>query len=255
MCRWAAYIGEPIFISDIISAPAHSLIDQSRSAEKGKTELNADGFGLAWNGERETPAVFKDIQPAWSNANLSSLVDHLRAPLFLSHVRASTGSGVSRSNCHPFSVGSWSFMHNGLIGGYEDLRKQSDMLIADELYQYRLGTTDSEAMFLIALSRGLKADPAAALRETLKQFKGLKKGESHFRISIAMSDGERIFTFRYASDDLAPTIFYRRAEHSNGWSIVSEPYDQDVSGWTTLPNNSFSVFSRNAPPWQQAFMP
>ena len=41
---------------------------------------------------------------------------------------------------------------------YEDLRKQSDMLIADELYQYRLGTTDSEAMFLIALSRGLKAD-------------------------------------------------------------------------------------------------
>lgn len=146
-------------------------------------------------------------------------------------------------------------MHNGLIGGYEDLRKQSDMLIADELYQYRLGTTDSEAMFLIALSRGLKADPAAALRETLKQFKGLKKGESHFRISIAMSDGERIFTFRYASDDLAPTIFYRRAEHSNGWSIVSEPYDQDVSGWTTLPNNSFCVFSRNAPPWQQAFMP
>ena len=38
-----------------------------------------------------------------------------------------------------------------------------------------------------------------------------------------MSDGERIFTFRYASDDLAPTIFYRRAEHSNGWSIVSNP--------------------------------
>ena len=71
-------------------------------------------------------------------------------------------------------------MHNGLIGGYDDLRKQSDILIADELYQYKLGTTDSEAMFLIALSRGLKADPAAALRETLKQFKGLKKAKVIF---------------------------------------------------------------------------
>ena len=47
MSRWAAYIGTPIFLSEIISDPDHSLIVQSRQAEQCKTSTNADGFGIA----------------------------------------------------------------------------------------------------------------------------------------------------------------------------------------------------------------
>ena len=48
MCRWAAYVGQPVFLSEIIADPVHSLIDQSRKAEECKTNLNTDGFGVAW---------------------------------------------------------------------------------------------------------------------------------------------------------------------------------------------------------------
>ncbi|MGO4839332.1 class II glutamine amidotransferase, partial [Rhizobiaceae sp. 2RAB30] len=29
MCRWAAYLGEQVFLEDIVTAPCHSLIAQS----------------------------------------------------------------------------------------------------------------------------------------------------------------------------------------------------------------------------------
>ena len=248
MCRWAAYIGAPIFMSDILSAPAHSLVDQSRSAEKGKTELNADGFGVAWYGIKPSPAVFKDVQPAWSNENLKSLVENVQTALFLSHVRASTGSGVSRSNCHPFVVENWSFMHNGLIGDYNLFRQKSDMMIQSDLYHYRQGSTDSEAFFLISMGFGLALNPIAAVHKTIEVFRGMCEEGIHLRLSIAMSDGQHIFTVRYASDHQPPTIFFRPIAFGTGWSIVSEPFGEDHSDWSMVPNNSFCTFSSQSAP-------
>ena len=73
MCRWAAWVGAPIFLEDIVSRPGHSLIHQSRAASECKTAINADGFGLAWYGERAEPGLFRDVYPAWSDPNLRSL--------------------------------------------------------------------------------------------------------------------------------------------------------------------------------------
>ena len=50
MCRWAAYIGAPVFLDEIVSKPEHSLIAQSINAHECKTPTNADGFGIAWYG-------------------------------------------------------------------------------------------------------------------------------------------------------------------------------------------------------------
>jgi predicted glutamine amidotransferase len=49
-------------------------------------------------------------------------------------VRASTGGATSRTNCHPFVAGRWSFMHNGQIGGFERLRCRLESEISDDLY-------------------------------------------------------------------------------------------------------------------------
>jgi glutamine amidotransferase len=35
MCRWAAYIGQPCFLEDVVTRPDHSLIQQRMSREKG----------------------------------------------------------------------------------------------------------------------------------------------------------------------------------------------------------------------------
>ncbi|MGB1359805.1 MAG: class II glutamine amidotransferase [Paracoccaceae bacterium] len=248
MCRWAAYIGKPLYLSDILIAPEHSLIDQSSCANKGKARLNADGFGLAWYSQKKEPGVFKDILPAWSNINLASLADHIRSRLFLAHIRASTGTEVSRTNCHPFIVGRWSFIHNGLIGGFERQRKLADMAIPGPLYHHRKGTTDSEAFFLIALSLGLETDPHGAMLKTIQCFKDLTTDRSHMRLSIAMSDGYRLYAVRYSTELSAPSLFYKMHQSKDGYSVASEPYDTDFEAWNVVSNNSFCTFhAKDAP--------
>src|SRR3990170_116939 len=73
MCRWIAYLGEPIFLEDFVTAPAQSLVVQSRSSREAKNAVNGDGFGLGWYGERQVPGIFRDVRPAWSDENLLSL--------------------------------------------------------------------------------------------------------------------------------------------------------------------------------------
>ena len=244
MCRWAGYIGSPIHLSDILSAPEHSLIEQSRAPDEGKARLNGDGFGIAWYDKRAEPGLYKDVHPAWSDVNLRSLANQVQSHLFLAHVRASTGTAIRRNNSHPFVVDNWSFMHNGLVGGFEKVRKKADMLIPDALYKHRKGATDSEAFFLNALGQGLEYDPKRAIAETVKVFEQLSPITPHLRLSIAFSDGKKLYAVRYASDSWAPSIYYRRYKQNDSWAIVSEPFDENHNGWTRMESNSFCIFDK-----------
>lgn len=245
MCRWAAHIGARAFLSDLVSAPSHSLIAQSREAAECKTALNGDGFGIAWYDARPEPGLYRDISPAWSDPNLRSLAQQVQARIALAHVRASTGSATSRNNCHPFVVGRWSFMHNGQVGGFERLRKRADMAIAEDLYGYRKGASDSEALFLIALGMGLQNAPRHALAQAAAQLQRASEGlgcTPALRLTAAMSDGEKLFAVRYASDAFAPSLYYRRAAGGQGWQVTSEPLDT-APGWTCVPAGSFCTFT------------
>src|SRR6476469_6201911 len=101
MCRWLAYSGSPILLDDLLYKPAHSLIDQSLHSKLGVETTNGDGFGVGWYTDRN-PGIFHGVGPAWNNRNLHNLAAHIRAPIFLAHIRASTGTPVQESNCHPF---------------------------------------------------------------------------------------------------------------------------------------------------------
>ena len=245
MCRWAAWSGAPIFLSEILSAPEHSLIQQSREASKCKTAINADGFGVAWYDHCAEPGLYRDVHPAWSDPNLRSIARQVRSPLFLAHVRASTGTATSRNNCHPFTRGRWSFMHNGQIGGFENFRRSAEQLIPDDLYRSRLGATDSETLFLLACGLGLDADPQQALEQavqTLEQMSRTRGEGPYMRCAAAFSDGETLYAVRYASDALAPSLYYQWMEVWQGWAVVSEPYDKTLAGWTEVPKGSFCKF-------------
>lgn len=245
MCRWAAYSGAPIFLEEIISRPGHSLIAQSHAATQGHTAINADGFGVAWYGAKPEPGLFRDVLPAWSDPNLKSLTAQVQSHLFLAHVRASTGTATSRNNCHPFVHGKWSFMHNGQIGGYGDFRRDADMLIPEALYAHRRGATDSEALFLVALAEGLDDDPRGALERASARFIRLsrEKGQGpHLRMTAALSDGERLYAVRYATDDAAPSLWHRWSESRGGRAVVSEPLEAEEHGWEEVPSYSFCTF-------------
>jgi predicted glutamine amidotransferase len=110
------------------------------------------------------------VRPAWSDENLLSLARQIKSGLFFAHVRASTGTATTRANCHPFAHGSWMFMHNGKIGGWDNLRRQIEMAIPDHLFRHRQGTTDSEALFLLLLANGLEEDPKRACGKTAARY-------------------------------------------------------------------------------------
>ena len=239
MCRWAAYLGEPIYLEHIVSSQTHSLIEQSHHATEAKTSTNGDGFGVAWYGERPEPGLFRDILPAWSDCNLKSLARQIRSGLFLAHVRAATGGGTRRDNCHPFVHGRWSFMHNGQVSGFERLRRPLEALLDDRLYAARVGTTDSELLFLLALHFGLERQPVAAIETMLRhvEAEALRLGfETVIRFTAAFSDGESLYAVRYASDRKAPTLY--SAPLGRGRCLVSEPLNDDRDAWVAIPDGS-----------------
>ncbi|MDO5621947.1 MAG: class II glutamine amidotransferase [Paracoccus sp. (in: a-proteobacteria)] len=245
MCRWAAYIGVPIFLEDIVSKPGHSLVRQSIGARRCHTPVNADGFGVAWYAHRPEPGLYRDVMPAWSDPNLRSLTESVKSGLFMAHVRASTGTATSRNNCHPFTFGRWSFMHNGQFGGFHHWRRHAEMLIPDDLYEHRKGATDSEAFFLAAVADGLDHDPQGAMARTAARFEGLARARGelpYVRLTAAFSDGQRLYAIRYASDDAAPTLFHRWSDSRGGRAVVSEPLEQDEADWSEIPAGSFCVF-------------
>ena len=246
MCRWAAYIGEEVFLEDIVTAPCHSLIAQSHCAQEAKSPTNGDGFGLAWYGERPEPGLYRDILPAWSDPNLKSLCRQIKSGLFLAHVRASTGGATSRSNCHPFISGRWSFMHNGQISGFEKIRRRLEASIGDALFDQRQGTTDSELFFLLMLEEGLDADPQGAVARATRRVVAAAHSagiDPQLKLTAAFSDGESLFAVRYATDAYAPTLY--TSDHRSGRCIVSEPFDREGQSWQAVPPSSFVTMTRD----------
>lgn len=249
MCRWVAYIGDAIFLETLVSLPRQSLIAQSHHAREARTNVNADGFGLGWYGERAKPGIFRDIRPAWSDDNLQSIAHQIRSRLFFAHVRASTGTSSTRANCHPFAVGSWLFMHNGQIGGYAAIKRQLEYEIPDGLYAHRHGTTDSEVLFLLMLANGLDQDPTGAVWRTLSLIEHhLHKAriEEPLRVTAAFTKGDRVHAVRYASDGAPLTLYTRPMTDREGTLIVSEPLDDVLEDWTAVPPQHLVTATANA---------
>ncbi len=248
MCRWAAYSGDPLYLEELVSSPAHSLIEQSHCATRAKTATNGDGFGIAWYGDRTEPGRYRDILPAWSDCNLKSLARQIRSPLFLAHVRASTGGGTRRDNCHPFVHGDWSFMHNGQIADFDRLRRPMEAMLDDHLFHARAGTTDSELLFLLALQFGLMENPTHAMAETISFVEGLAEhmtGSALVRFTAAFSDGKSLYAIRYATDRKAPTLYAAPLGQGSGYCIVSEPLNDDVDAWTEIPDGSVVIVGKS----------
>jgi predicted glutamine amidotransferase len=241
MCRWVAYAGASVYMKDILFDHENSLVGQSVHARQSAVTTNGDGFGVAWYGDHYAPGLFRDILPAWNDENLRSLAQQIRSSLFFAHVRASTGTGISRANCHPFVYENWCFMHNGRIGDWPLLRRDVEHMIDPALFGHRLGTTDSEAIFLIALSHGLMRDPERAMRRTLRDILRLQAKHASaepLRFSAALTDGSAIHAFRFSSDHQSPSVVYgtRRGGADDGLVdiIASEPYDDPAMRWAAV---------------------
>ncbi|CCD84869.1 Putative Glutamine amidotransferase, class-II [Bradyrhizobium sp. ORS 285] len=247
MCRWIAYRGETTAFEHYVTEPEHSLVTQSIRALESTAGTNGDGFGLGWYGDHPEPGLYRETRPAWSDENLRYLCRHLYSHLFFAHVRAATGTAVTRQNCHPFACGRWLFMHNGFVGSWNRLRRKVEALIPDALYPSRLGTTDSEAVFLAIVGAGIDQDPIGATRRVLRLLSELVNEDGlreHLRFTSALSNGHDLYAFRFAANDRANSLYYR--EDGDQVIAVSEPYDKEPD-WIEVPPDHVLVARASRP--------
>ncbi len=156
MCRLAFYLGPKIAVSSLVTEPEHSIIHQSYHARGRSEPLNGDGFGVAWYQPevQQQAAIFKEVQPAWSSINLQSLAPFAHSECILAHIRAAaSGLAVGQLNCHPFSYGQYSFMHNGGVAGFLQTRRTLLSTLSDQAFQIIAGSTDSEVVFAMMMDR------------------------------------------------------------------------------------------------------
>jgi predicted glutamine amidotransferase len=209
MCRWLGYFGSPIMPKELIYDPEHSLIQQSRRAAPHMTGVHGDGFGLGWYGPSDRPALYRSATPAWGDENLRELTAAIESPLFLAHVRATTGTPVQQTNCHPFRYGRWIFVHNGYIADFPRLRRDLLFAVRPDLFANIGGSTDSELMFHLALTFGLENDPIGGLERMAGHIEalGAARGVAEpLQMTIGLSDGERLYAVRYASGPIVNTL-------------------------------------------------
>src|SRR3954467_10111621 len=210
MCRWMAWLGQPVLIKELLFDSPHGIVDQSLHARMGAEPTNGDGFGMGWYGMGQGPALYHSTTPAWADENLRELAAHVESPLFFAHVRAAIGSPVQQTNWPPFRHGNWLFVHNGYLGGFHAARRELVLAIDPELFADMRGSTDTEVVFNLALTFGLEADPIGALERTVGFIEELaaEKGiEDPVQATFGVSDGETLWAVRYASAGNARSLY------------------------------------------------
>jgi predicted glutamine amidotransferase len=261
MCRWLAYSGSPILLEELLYKPEHSLIDQSLHARLGVETTNGDGFGVGWyDANAHAPAIFRSVEPAWNDRNLREVAGHVESPLFLAHIRASTGTPVQQTNCHPFRYGRWLWVHNGLVRDFPRVKRELALAVDESLYTSIEGSTDSELLFFLALTLGLEDDPPGAVERMagLVEEAGRRHSVEHpLQMTIATTDGESVWAFRYSSERRSRSLYYstemrtvremyperpRLQEVSDETRIiVSEPIVDLPGAWNEVPESSYGL--------------
>jgi predicted glutamine amidotransferase len=260
MCRWLAYSGSPVLLERLLYEPKHSLIDQSLHSRLGAETTNGDGFGIGWYGVGNRPGLFHSIEPAWNDRNLRELAAHVESPLVFAHIRAATATPVQLTNCHPFRHGRWLWMHNGVIYDLPKVKRDLVLAIDPDLYPEIQGSTDSEIFFYLALTLGLEDDPPKAVQDAVGfiEATGRRHGVEHpIQMTVATTNGESIWAFRYASAGRARSLFFSTELNTlrmlypdderfkdldeEARLVVSEPLGSLVGAWNEVPESSWGV--------------
>lgn len=266
MCRFALYLGEEITLGSLVTEPSYSILHQSFHSHHREEPLNGDGYGIAWYLDgAAVPAILKEVHPAWNSLNLRNVARVVRSRAVLAHVRAaSPGLAVTQLNCHPFSSGRLSFMHNGHVGGFLKLKQRLVGELAEATYLAIEGSSDSEHLFALikeAWAEAAEADPLdrleAALRRGVERIEELRAelaADQPSLLNLALCDGERAVVSRYVSHDAvtANSLYVHSGSRyvcregvcrmldprggSGAVIVASEPLSED-DGWDEVPEN------------------
>jgi predicted glutamine amidotransferase len=182
---------------------------------------------------------------------------------FFAHIRASSGTAVEQTNCHPFRHGRWLWMHNGLIERFAEVKRDLVLAVEPALYPEIEGQTDSEVLFFLALTMGLEDDPRGAVERAvgLVEVVGRRHGvEYPIQMTVATTDGHGLWAFRYSSRGSSRSLFFTTDVKTlrtmyperkllekfsdDARLIVSEPLGSIPGVWNEVPESSCGVVGR-----------
>lgn len=271
-------------LSDLLTRPAHSIINQSfdsRLRLDMRNPINGDGFGVGYYPESHKPCVFKAITPAWNNVNLNSLSNCTESELVFGHVRASTQGVLAETNCHPFLYGRILFMHNGGVSAFGKIKKKLVNHIEDKFFLFIQGSTDSECCYALFLDTLYKMgyDPddqnlvfgEKVLRDALLTTISLLREwqtavtQEPSLLNFAVTDGESVIVSRYITSrtDEAASLHFstgsRFFEYEPGLFkmerlnrsqdvifVASEPLTFERGDWTCVPTNTIISITKKS---------
>jgi glutamine amidotransferase len=164
---------------------------------------------------------------------------------------------VQNTNCHPFTFENWLFQHNGSVPEFSKLKRQLMFDVDPGLFTDIEGSSDSETLFFLALTFGLRDDPLAALARTMGcvEHARIHAGiEEPIFFSACTTDGERLWSVRYSSNNESRTEYLSRHIHAlhdidgtyeplpeGAVIVLSEPLDELSEHWEAVPESSALV--------------
>jgi glutamine amidotransferase len=161
--------------------------------------------------------------------------------------------------CRPLLPARWLFMHNGAIAGFSSIKRDLAFAVDPSLYPHIQGTTDSEVLFHLALTLGLREDPIAAMAKAIQK---VESGHEHgvtfpMQGTVAVSDGMTLWAFRDSSQHQTRTLFhsadiatlqqmYPEAERLRTFAkrahvVVSEPLNDLPGAFIEVPESTVAV--------------
>lgn len=255
MCRLAAYLGPEIILQEFLLDPDHSLYKQSWAPQELRyAKLNADGFGFGWYTENESPAIYRNPLPIWSDTNLSDIARSLSADIWLAMVRSATdGFANGAVNTQPFHHDDILFMHNGFVENFShSLRGQIRDMISTEIEAGIQGNTDSEYLFAL-IRQTLTDEPDSPIEDTLRdclyQIDEWLEGQKAL-LNFVLTDGVRIYASRHALNDLCPSLYYTTDDEHfpEGAQVLASERLTDDEFWQPVPEHHLLILDPEQPP-------
>lgn len=259
MCRVVAYLGAPLLLDVLLYRSESALVRQAYDPSM-LTFMNLAGFGFAaWDStshDPEVPFLYKDTMLPMYDRNLMQVSRKLKSECLVAHVRGENYFGgttprIGRANLHPFQYEGSSVVlaHNGGLDRFAEMRYDLLPHLAPGVAERIEGTTDSEWVYALLLSRLAERDGgerpwdapgpdalAEALEETLRIIRGVREEKG---ISVAsganlfVSDGRSLVVTRFTFDfgRYEGRISDRQLDYHSLWLTAGRSYGLHDGEW------------------------
>ncbi|MDP2498064.1 MAG: class II glutamine amidotransferase [Candidatus Palauibacterales bacterium] len=160
MCRLYGFRAtHPTRVQCELIEAQNSLMRQSRRDGRGLGNMDGWGLGTVRDG---TLRCEREVGPAYESEEYRRDAARVDATTVLAHVRRATVGDPREVNTHPFRREGSLLAHNGHVPAFDRVRPRILERMAPELERGIRGTTDSEHVFHLLLSRLRdRVEPAA----------------------------------------------------------------------------------------------